>query len=656
MVNETVNIVCDFITLLILACMLLYMSGEKDLYRNYPTKRFLNLLFLCAFYSVFSIISDFIILSGVFSTGFIPAAVFNADCVLSQLVAQYLAIYIIKDARSFSTEFHRTRGSIIISSFLFLMGCVLLFVNALHPFIFIVTDEGVMLLQNAFLIYMPLAIGSAYVSMILVREQKYLLPPVKKMKNYLPMLVFSGLVFQIAFPAVNFLPVIFMVLVFFIFMTHTSSAFLVDPATGLGNIRLFSSSAEYYFRKGTEFSVVALTIPEYEMMKANLSYETMEKLCRMSAERLVDVPGVWQVFRISDYTFVMLAPPPSDSSCHEVCRQICVRMNESLSTGSVTYSVASRIFLIPCPVIAKSTTEVFSILRMLEASRKSFISNSYPVRLENISFSVFDFRMKETFTRKDNIRAMMKEACLTDGFEAWFQPVYDKTGKKMRACECLVRLYDRKSETYVSPEEFISIAEDEGYIDDITLFTLSKSCELVRYCIDNCVEPPVVSVNLAYIQFFSQEMLKRISDTIHEYCIPESCIKIEITETSIIDNYTALESVMKSFEKNGISFWLDDFGSGYSSISRYINLPFEGVKLDVYLLASAIKSHKADVFLRSVISSFRKLDVTVIFEGVETKEQYDYVSSLDEDVLIQGYWFSRPVCLKDIKKLLSPDS
>ena len=136
-----------------------------------------------------------------------------------------------------------------------------------------------------------------------------------------------------------------------------------------------------------------------------------------------------------------------------------------------------------------------------------------------------------------------------------------------------------------------------------------------------------LSLNFSSRQIFSRRLLESVSATLAKEGVDPSCIRIEITEDDIIDDYDSVRSMMDEYRRRGIGFLLDDFGSGYAGLTRYINLPFECVKLDRSFLLAAMSNRRSDTLMRALVGCFRLLDYDVVFEGIEDDGQLDYVRS-----------------------------
>ncbi|MGN0906758.1 MAG: EAL domain-containing protein, partial [Bullifex sp.] len=295
------------------------------------------------------------------------------------------------------------------------------------------------------------------------------------------------------------------------------------------------------------------------------------------------------------------------------------------------------------PVVAGDYDEVMSILDYTDGNQLAM----HPAadserRTGNVSLLICDVKTKSLINREHYVLAKLRQACARGGFEYYYQPVYRVTGEFSGFAECLLRLRDDDHGVYISPYEFIPIAEKYGLIGIIGDYVLGASCALVRKFIDSGMTPPVLSVNFSARQFYDVTMPENVMKCIRQHDIPASCIKIEITESYLITNYDQVREIMDELVGQGVGFFLDDFGSGFSNIPRYINLPFECIKYDHSLLKSSETNPKTDRLLKAMTPNFISLGYKIVFEGVEKEDNLSYVSSFG-DVYVQGYYFSYAV-------------
>lgn len=214
-----------------------------------------------------------------------------------------------------------------------------------------------------------------------------------------------------------------------------------------------------------------------------------------------------------------------------------------------------------------------------------------------------------------------------------------KTGNLLGA-EALARLYDEK-EGWIYPNDFIPIAEETGLIEGMGREMLEKACAFLK-------EKSVpglqwINVNVSPGQFVNLNLSNEFAGIVESYDISKSGIHLEITEEAYIaDN--SLEEKINAFRKNQFQIVLDDFGSGYSSLSRAISNPFTKIKLDISFVRSSLSGEQN--ILPEMVQAFHKIGFTVTAEGVETAEMADQLREYGCDYF-QGYYYSKPVSVKD---------
>ena len=252
----------------------------------------------------------------------------------------------------------------------------------------------------------------------------------------------------------------------------------------------------------------------------------------------------------------------------------------------------------------------------------------------------------EEINQKLDIRRCLEKALDNDELEVFLQPLVDcQTGKRI-AAEALVRLRNEDGRL-IRPDLFISMAEQEGYIVRLSEQVLAKVCRFIR---DNDMEAIGVrwiNVNLSPVQFMSQDVPARFSAILKEYGVSQEMIHLEITEQSMID-FSLLRDQITGLHENGFEFALDDYGSGYSNLSRVRQYPFTNIKIDMDVVRSYCR--QKDVLLPALIQGFKKMNLSITAEGIETKEMADAMKDISCDYL-QGYYFSRPVPMDEFVKM-----
>lgn len=251
--------------------------------------------------------------------------------------------------------------------------------------------------------------------------------------------------------------------------------------------------------------------------------------------------------------------------------------------------------------------------------------------------------------RRDKIDALLDEAIAGDGFEMVYQPIYNSKEKKFTSAEALIRLKNCGELGFVSPEEFIPLAEEKGLINEIGDRALELVAQMAKE--KNLVGSPIkyIEVNLSAIQAVIPHLDKRLERIIDRYGIPASFINLEITETATVNFGATFEKNISSLRALGFSFSMDDFGTGYSNIAQMNRIKYDLVKLDKSLIwpvfeteEDGIENEKAEQLLASAISLIKSIGMKIVAEGVETEEMVNYLVEHGVDYL-QGYYYSRPI-------------
>ena len=252
----------------------------------------------------------------------------------------------------------------------------------------------------------------------------------------------------------------------------------------------------------------------------------------------------------------------------------------------------------------------------------------------------------EEINRKLDVRRCLEHALINDELEVFLQPLIDcRTGKRV-AAEALVRLRDENGKL-IRPDLFISMAEREGYIVRLGEQVLEKVCRFIR---DNDMEALGVrwiNVNLSPVQFMSRDIPDRFTGILEKYGVSEDMIHLEITEQSMID-FSLLRDQITGLHENGFEFALDDYGSGYSNLSRVRQYPFTNIKIDMDVVRSYCR--EKDVLLPALIQGFKKMNLSITAEGIETEEMAGAMKDICCDYL-QGYYYSRPVPMPEFVRM-----
>lgn len=265
--------------------------------------------------------------------------------------------------------------------------------------------------------------------------------------------------------------------------------------------------------------------------------------------------------------------------------------------------------------------------------------------LRNILF--YREQFKESLYNRKFIEENMQAAISERQFCIYLQPKYSITKNEIIGAEALVRwLHPERG--MIFPDQFIPVIEENGFIKRLDYYIWEEACRFIKRCeaagINNCP----VSVNVSRIHLRDNECIGILSDMIKDYSIPKKLLELEITETAD-DQQISMKALQ--LKEEGFTLLMDDFGSGYSSLNILLETPFDVIKLDRKFMINMMLSGKGRLILEQVITMADKLQLGVLAEGVETKEQVELLQNIGCDQ-VQGYYYAKPMPEDEFYNLL----
>ncbi len=250
-------------------------------------------------------------------------------------------------------------------------------------------------------------------------------------------------------------------------------------------------------------------------------------------------------------------------------------------------------------------------------------------------------------------REMLVKRCLeasieNDSIELYLQPLIDSHTGRIVGAEALARIRDDKGKI-IPPSEFISIAENSGRINELGEQIFEKTCRFISSTDLDLLGVEWINVNLSPIQFMRRDLAERYSGLIDQYGIDPDKIHLEITEEALVDDVFLKKQIQK-MESKGFKFVLDDYGTGYSNLSRLKKCPFINIKLDMSLVKDYCR--EPDDILPTMIQAFKHMGFGITSEGVENNDMAGMMKKIGCDYL-QGYFYSEPVPSENFVKLYS---
>ncbi|MGF1720525.1 bifunctional diguanylate cyclase/phosphodiesterase [Vibrio kyushuensis] len=265
---------------------------------------------------------------------------------------------------------------------------------------------------------------------------------------------------------------------------------------------------------------------------------------------------------------------------------------------------------------------------------------------ERVRLAEFQEDLAKQIEHQNNLetefRAAVSQDNLDDSFYVLFQPVHDTVSEKVTGAECLIRW--TLNGKMVSPVEFIPIAEKIGDIGILTQFNIRKLQELITKLETKGVDTDTLlfALNISVVEILDVDFVDKLLLAIEQAKLTPKNIKLELTESALIDNFNYVNQVLEQLQTFGFKVSIDDFGTGFSSLSYLCRLSFDEIKIDRAFVTHVVDDAKLQTVFNSIASLATNLDKPVVAEGVETMEQLIYAKEKNIQ-FIQGYYFSKPL-------------
>lgn len=265
-------------------------------------------------------------------------------------------------------------------------------------------------------------------------------------------------------------------------------------------------------------------------------------------------------------------------------------------------------------------------------------------------YQFYNKNISNELDRVYSIQKRLTTAIEKDEMYVVFQPKINLNGEGVNGFEALLR-WNNKELGNVPPSDFIPVAETSGLIIPIGKFVLNEVFHKAKCLLDSGYDNFKIAFNLSQVQLKDEDFIREFEKISKELNMPGKYIEVEITESMLIESFDKNISYLYRFKEMGASIALDDFGTGYSSLNYLTRLPIDSLKIDRSFVVDLLHNHKNRWVVENIIELSHKLGIEVVAEGVEEKEQVDYLREVLCDT-VQGYYYSKPEVFEKAIKLL----
>nr|WP_315903091.1 GGDEF domain-containing phosphodiesterase [Shewanella sp. KJ10-1] len=264
-------------------------------------------------------------------------------------------------------------------------------------------------------------------------------------------------------------------------------------------------------------------------------------------------------------------------------------------------------------------------------------------------FSFFSHDLESSIRERHQLETCLRNAISHDELFVHYQPKINLATNEIVGAEALVRLVDSEG-VFISPNEFIPLAEESGLIIRLGNQVLYKACAEAKSWLDKGCNIPI-SVNVAVAQFADPHFANIIEKALHDYQLPAELLELEITETALMIDAAEMQTRLYQLKSLGIKIAIDDFGTGYSSLAYLKKFNVDVMKIDMSFIKDMLNNKHDYEIVKTIISLGQSMGLSLIAEGVETEEQRQALLELD-CLMGQGYLFSRPLSANDFNAFI----
>ena len=408
-----------------------------------------------------------------------------------------------------------------------------------------------------------------------------------------------------------------------------------DKLTGLPNALLFSNYVQdLLFRNPRKrYAFVAFDLENFKAFNERFGFEEGDGALKFMADTFKTLFGERYVTHVSCDTFRVVGDAAGMKAkikeAHDKIRSFSTQGVLELKAGVYVQRVENE-----------NVERCFMRARLAEATTKG-VYDEY--------VAVYADEMGARERLKMYLIAHIDEAVEKEYIKVFYQPVVDINTNKLCGFEALAR-WDDPEHGFLPPLDFVGVLEDAHLIQKLDLFVLKKICEKYRVETNLGNKCVPISFNLSRLDFKLSDIYKELTRLTKEYNVPHEMIHIEITESVLDgDEDGYIREQVTRFQNDGFEVWMDDFGSGFSSLNVLKDYDFDFLKIDMMFLRNF--TEKSKVIIHAIVEMAKLLHIGTLSEGVETKEHLDFLKEIGCD-RVQGYYFSKPLPYDEVMAVL----
>ncbi|MGK7379711.1 bifunctional diguanylate cyclase/phosphodiesterase [Planococcus sp. 1R117A] len=416
-----------------------------------------------------------------------------------------------------------------------------------------------------------------------------------------------------------------------------------DALTNLPNLRYFKEVFANMIRQTEDLAVMFVDLDQFKSLNDTFGHNFGDILLQEVAKRIGKAIGKEDIVsRMGGDEFILLLQDVTDA------QQVLLAAEQILKEIEKPLMIEGQEFHVTASIGISQFGKHGKTIGLLMKNADVAMYNAKATG-GNAS-KVYDPAMDDKAHELYMLRGEFRKALELQQFELHYQPKINLKKKRISGMEALVR-WNHPEKGSISPATFIPLAEESGFILELGAWVLRTACRQVKEW--RAAEGPDirVAVNVSVKQFIKQDVAALVQSILNEMELPAECLEIEITESVLSSHESVIQEAVESLQKLGVKVSIDDFGTGYASLTYLKQFRADAIKIDQSFIRHLPQNQDDAAIVSAVITLAKALDICIVAEGVETKEQVDFLVE-KECTEVQGYYFSKPLQADKMQKLL----
>lgn len=420
----------------------------------------------------------------------------------------------------------------------------------------------------------------------------------------------------------------------------------IDELTGISNLTKFKLDAEKLLLKSgnrEDYEIVRFDIKDFKIINDMFTFGEGNRVLLNVVKVVNNLLLPNELFaRIAGDNFILLVKHNYNSDISSNPNRILTDFAKIQEEQNTLYSID---FAIGVYRIKKNDLDIITMLDKVAMAHKS------AKHRENNTIVFYNDEIRDNALREKDIENKMLAALQNEEFKVFLQPKYSLFKETIVGAEALVRWKTDSGDT-IYPNDFIPLFEKNGFILQLDIYMLQNSCLLLKKWIAAGITPVPISVNFSRNHLKNENFVQEVLAIVKGYELEPNLIEVELTENAMLGNEALLQGIVKQLHDAGLTFSMDDFGTGYSSLGLLKDIPIDVIKLDKSFFDRCSDDKRGRTVIASIIDMVKKLDIKTVAEGVETKENIDFLREMGHEIMVQGYYFAKPMPSTEFEELL----